>query len=626
MAELIPNLNSCLSKMTNGEKRFARRLQSHLEDDYLCWFEIPVGKKRRYTDFIILHPNRGILLLEVKDWKLENIERGDRLHFDVHTNTGIKSLTNPVEQARQCAYMLNGQLSRDPQLVHQEGQHKGKILCPWGYGAVFSNITRSKFDQIEDAYEIIPEHMVIFQDEMTESVSVEDFQERLWQMFNQNFNFRQLTVPQIDRIRWHIFPEIRIIQKSLFDKEDSSEEVEEQIATIEDSLKVFDLQQEKVARNLGEGHRIIHGVSGSGKTLILAYRAEHLASNSVKPILILCYNITLAAKLNAMMRERGVDHKVNVRYFHDWCSEQLRTYNVSRPPPNSEKYYDKIVENLINAVDKNQIPRSQYDAVLIDEGHDFEPSWLKLVTQMIDDEKDSLLLLYDDTQSIYDSKKNLNFTLSSVGIKARGRTTILKINYRNPKEILELAFDFAKEFVEPHQADEDGVPIISPESPEFNTRSGPVPELIKRHNIEDEGDYISKAMRAIRDRDKLAWSDMCVIYHAKWVGNIIKERMELNKIPFQHLIESRDKKTFDPSIDRVKLMTIHSSKGLEFQLVAIPAIGHMTYKKENIEKDAKLLYVAMTRSLNMLLLTHSKDSPFTKILYSRIQEQKQKAS
>ena len=137
MAELIPNLNSCLSKMTNGEKRFARRLQSHLEDDYMCWFEMPVGKKRRYTDFIILHPNRGILLLEVKDWKLENIERGDRLHFDVHTNTGIKSLTNPIEQARQCAYMLNGQLSRDPQLVHQEGQHKGKILCPWGYGAVF---------------------------------------------------------------------------------------------------------------------------------------------------------------------------------------------------------------------------------------------------------------------------------------------------------------------------------------------------------------------------------------------------------------------------------------------------------------------------------------------------------
>ena len=94
MADLIPNLNSCLSKMNNGEKRFARRLQSHLEDDYLCWFEMPVGKKRRYTDFIILHPNRGILLLEIKDWKPQNIIGGDRLFIKLQTNTAIKSATN----------------------------------------------------------------------------------------------------------------------------------------------------------------------------------------------------------------------------------------------------------------------------------------------------------------------------------------------------------------------------------------------------------------------------------------------------------------------------------------------------------------------------------------------------
>jgi hypothetical protein len=29
--------------MISGERRFARRLESHLEDDYVCWYYVPVG-------------------------------------------------------------------------------------------------------------------------------------------------------------------------------------------------------------------------------------------------------------------------------------------------------------------------------------------------------------------------------------------------------------------------------------------------------------------------------------------------------------------------------------------------------------------------------------------------------
>ena len=37
----------------------------------------------------------------------------------------------------------------------------------------------------------------------------------------------------------------------------------------------MDLQQGKLARSLGDGHRVIHGVAGSGKNMILGYRAEY---------------------------------------------------------------------------------------------------------------------------------------------------------------------------------------------------------------------------------------------------------------------------------------------------------------------------------------------------------------
>ena len=68
------------------------------------------------------------------------------------------------------------------------------------------------------------------QDEMVESVDAEAFQQRLWGMFG---------VPDI--------------------------------------IRVMDIQQEQLARSMGEGHRVIHGVAGSGKTMILGYRAQYLA-------------------------------------------------------------------------------------------------------------------------------------------------------------------------------------------------------------------------------------------------------------------------------------------------------------------------------------------------------------
>ncbi len=69
---------------------------------------------------------------------------------------------------------------------------------------------------------------------------------------------------------------------------------------------------------------------------------------------------------------------------------------------------------------------------------------------------------------------------------------------------------------------------------------------------------------------------------------------------------------YNPNIEAVKLMTLHASKGLEFQCVFIPAIeqGIMPYtifqKQVNIDEERRLLYVGMTRAKKYLFLSHSK--------------------
>jgi len=68
MATLIPSIGSCVSRMTSGERRLAERLESKLDDDYLLWYDVPMGPRNTHPDFCVMHPRRGILVLEVKDW------------------------------------------------------------------------------------------------------------------------------------------------------------------------------------------------------------------------------------------------------------------------------------------------------------------------------------------------------------------------------------------------------------------------------------------------------------------------------------------------------------------------------------------------------------------------------
>ena len=594
MATLIPTYSACASRMTPGERRFAQRLEAKLEDDYLCWYDVPIGQSMRHPDFVVLHPKRGLLILEVKDWKLDTIQSITKSDVSLLTPRGLVHASNPQEQARQYAHAVVNVLEKDPQLVFSSGRMQGKLQFPWAYGVVLTNISRKQFEST-DLSEVLESHRVICQDEMVESAEMEAFQKRLWDMFTVG-GFGNLGLPQIDRVRWHMFPEIRlpVKQGGLFD------EVEAESAELPNILRVMDLQQEQLARSLGEGHRVIHGVAGSGKTLILGYRAEYLAKVCTKPILIICYNKTLAKRLEHWMQEKCVADKVIVQNFHAWCYRQLTAYNVGLPSGSSNRdgYWEDMVDKVIRGVDNKLIPAGQYEAVLIDEGHDFRPEWFKLVVQMVDPHTNSLLVLYDDAQSIYDTGEKRNFSFKSVGVQAQGRTTVLKINYRNTQEILEFAARFAKELLTPTEAEEDGVPRLLPVSAGHH---GPKPLLIKLPTLKDEAKYIVEQFKAAH-RDGTAWKDMAILYR-NWnpVGKLINEAFAAAGIP----ITGHKKIEFGDKQDTVKLITFHSSKGLEFPLVAIPGVSIPSGEETATEDEARLLYVAMTRATKELLVLES---------------------
>lgn len=169
MATLIPALSACTSRMTPGERRFGNRLEEKLEDDYLCWYDVSIGERSQHSDFIVFHPARGLLVLEVKDWRLATLQSIDKQHALIVTDSGTKQVLNPLEQVRQYMFAVTNKLERDPQLVWPSGSLKGKPFFPYGSGVVLCNISRKQFNDA-GLDEVLPGHLIICQDEMTESV------------------------------------------------------------------------------------------------------------------------------------------------------------------------------------------------------------------------------------------------------------------------------------------------------------------------------------------------------------------------------------------------------------------------------------------------------------------------
>ncbi|MGB4115635.1 MAG: 3'-5' exonuclease [Polaromonas sp.] len=589
MATLIPSMGSCVSRMTSGERRLAERLEQKLDDDYLLWYDVPMGPRNTHPDFCIMHPRRGILVLEVKDWRLSTILQADKQNWEILSDSGPKTVINPLEQARQYAHQVVNALERDAQLVQPEGAHAGKLAFPWSYGVVFTNITRKQFDAAE-LHNAIEPHRLVCQDEMLEAVGAEELQSRLWDMFP--FGMRGvISLPQLDRVRWIMFPQVRVqTQSALFD--DANTE-----ADLPDIMRVMDLQQEQLARSLGDGHRVIHGVAGSGKTMILGYRAEYLAKASTassKPILILCFNEPLGVTLDSTMRSKGLGAKVHARHFHKWCRDQLVAFGQAIPPQ-GPNMFDEMVNNVIRAVDRNQIPSGQYQAVLIDEGHDFKPEWLKLVTQIVDPSTNSLLVLYDDAQSIYERSRKKNFSFKSVGIQAAGRTTILKINYRNTRQILQIASLIAADLLTADDKDDDGIPLLKPIS---CGRDGQAPIIIKLPSLREEAFAIADQLSTAH-KEGFAWGDMAILC-ADWATmDTCADALHQRKLPFNVRKRAGD---YNPSANAIQIMTMKVSKGLEFPVVALPGVGHMPAKGEDEAEAARVFYVAATRATQRLVI------------------------
>ncbi len=109
---------------------------------------------------------------------------------------------------------------------------------------------------------------------------------------------------------------------------------------------------------------------------------------------------------------------------------------------------------------------------------------------------------------------------------------------------------------------------------------------------------------------------MAILYRSDFMGRSLSRALKDLQIPVEWLNEDSNSKRYQPEAQSVKLLTMHSSKGLEFPVVFIPGVGFMPMQSQAIADEARLLYVAMTRATEYLELSCDRDSVFVKRLES----------
>ncbi|MDM0113135.1 3'-5' exonuclease [Variovorax sp. J22R133] len=601
-------------RCNTGERKLFQALKRHLGDDHLVWHDLPVGDAGLQPDFVILSPRQGVLVLEVKGWKRGTLTGATKDSVQLKVERGEIEEAHPLVQARKHVLALVERMQRDAALVHVTGSFKGKLLFPWGWGTALTGLKRSDLTDPEFD-EMFPPNRTLLRDDLEEEVDTATFTERLWGMFQMTFP-HTLTLPQRDRIRWHLFPELRMdaFQASLdFDAApDGGAGSAPSTLRVPDLLQVMDMQQEREARGMGAGHRVIHGVAGSGKTMILVFRAQHLAEAAVavgKPVLVLCFNRGLAGRIESLLGQRGIApqrHGVRVRTFHSWCEDMVRTYQLHVDAPrDSNQYFEALADTVSRALATGFVPKGQYTAVLIDEAHDFEDAWLRMATELVNPATQALLVLYDDAQSIY-RKRGRKVSLASLGIQAVGRSTVLKLNYRNTVEILGLALRCAHGLLEESaalQASEE-LPVVHPDSA---GRRGPLPVLHRAPSARAEAQWQASRIAQLR-AEGVSLGQIGVLSRYRASMAELERALHQAGIAFESMRQIPISQ-FRWNQEAVRLLTLHSSKGLEFPHVLLGCLHDLSHREDETQEETRLLYVGMTRATLSLALSAHRPTP-----------------
>ncbi len=246
-------------------------------------------------------------------------------------------------------------------------------------------------------------------------------------------------------------------------------------------------------------------------------------------------------------------------------------------------------------------PKKIFDHVIADEIQDFGLAELKLLGALVPQKANNIFLCGDLGQRIYKQKASY----SKAGLNIRGRSSILRLNYRTTEQIRRNADKLLPNSITNADGDTE-------ERQNISLLTGTEPEIIKAKSVDDEIEKVTSWIQTQLANNYQA-QDIAIFARTK---QLLKRRAKA--IADQLSIKTTYLNEEEVNLgNTLSLGTMHSAKGLEFRVVVILAcdsknlpLKHVlkdltsnVSRQEFIEKERNLLYVASTRAREKLLIS-----------------------
>ncbi|MCU0721388.1 MAG: AAA domain-containing protein, partial [Pirellula sp.] len=403
-------------------------------------------------------------------------------------------------------------------------------------------------------------------------------------------------------------------------------------------------QQRLCGLELDGKPRLVRGVAGSGKTVVLAHWLMQTVHRLRKEQNIRIWAIFANRSLQTLISESIVSaweqetdgkpfpwNRVSLQHIRDLLQVVLPEVGLDAQSFGFD--YDSAALAYLSRVNVHGIEH-RCDALFIDEAQDMGPNTLKLLTaltrqtNLYDSNSRSVNIFYDNAQNIYDRDIP---KWTDLGLDMRGRSSVMKESFRSTKPITEFALNVLCQLQSPmdnhdykellarglvEQVTKNGMNWWNVR---FNQIDGPKPEFRQFETLDKEFVAIADYCRQLIQDEGVKPSDITIVYNSKFVRARLEEMVApvLKKLGAALSVQTNQAYQRSPNV--ILATTSASFKGYDSEVIIIPGVDFFRAQDKGVL--ASSLYVAMTRARSILtMFAHRNANVHARTIFKAIED------
>lgn len=542
------NLPKPLNEYLRGEAKVFEALRSKLDNSWTVYSNVIWNTNEKNstfregeTDFIISHPELGILVLEVKGGMQIVYHPESDTWNSIDNNMSSNSIKNPYEQVRKNKYSLIDCL-RTVGVYSKHNSHELNELLNIRYAVIFPDVTRISTGNLPNYASL---DITLFEHDINNNLV-----KRITNILRLNLATKESSKLFIEsthkELKNYLAPNFTLDRSLKYWIDDEEHQM---LSLTEDQYNLLNiLQLVKKAS--------IYGCAGSGKTLLAIKKAE-LASKQGYRTLLVCFNNILGYHLS-----KSIDNQNLVAgNFHRIVENILREYH-NKP---FDLYNDlELLELVLNY----DIPK--FDSVLIDEAQDFTKEQLDILTYLLK-EDGIIYYFWDSNQKVIRKDEFIPKDIPKF---------VLEVNLRNTEYI----FNKVKE----HYKQDLNLKHKGPQGRSIQTL-----EPYNRKNSQELFLKLRNCLNQLIINEQLKPSDIVILtFKAKTKSALIDFKYDKADLSIFEDLESNNS---------IRIDTVRRFKGMESKVVIVTEMDDEQSLKSPDLFD-EMCYVSFSRAKNHLII------------------------